>query len=158
MNPSENPRQIHKSIQFIHLALLAGQVLFLVVVTYLLSGGTQTEINEQDQITFLIVAFAVTLSSLVLGKIVSEKQINSIPKKENLFVKLNQYRTAKLIRYAPAEGASLLCTAIYFLTADYYFAIISGGLIVFFILLRPTLGKTIEELELDRLEIEQLQS
>jgi hypothetical protein len=121
-----------------------------------LSEGTQTGLNEQDQITFLIVAFAVTLSSLILGKMVSEKQINSIPKKESFSIKLSSYRTAKLIRYAPMEGASLLCTVIYFLTADYYFVIISGGLIVFFILLRPTLGKTIEELELDRAEIEQL--
>jgi hypothetical protein len=158
MNKSESPKQIFSSMKLIHLALLMGQILFAGVVTFLLTDGMERGVNEQDSMTFLIVAFAVTLSSLMLGKIVSETQIRKIAKKEKLSTKLSSYRTAKLVRYAPMEGASLLCTAIYLLTADYYFITIAVGIIIFFILLRPTLGKTIEELELDRTEIEELQN
>jgi hypothetical protein len=136
-----------KTLSIIHLALIAGQVIFSAVCIGLI-GKTGIILNPQGDVFFIIVpAFAVF--GLFASSMIFKKFVESAATKPTLNEKLNNYRIACILRYALLEAPSLLGIVAYFLTGNLFYIFISGFIILFFFTVRPTNEKTIADLKLD---------
>jgi hypothetical protein len=76
-------------------------------------------------------------------------KINSIKQSPTLVSKLNQYRSALLIKYAILESGTMLTIILYWFNAHVLFLVLTGGLLIIFILHRTTKAKLIKDLALD---------
>ena len=155
MNESNSPKQRFLVLQIMHFALTMGQVMFAGVVLFLLSDGLSQSEGETD-IVFTGVALAVLAGGLAASHFLSNWHIGNMPKEASLLSKIAHYQTAQLIKFALMEGPGLLCTVFLLLTGAYFFLMLSGAIIVLFVLFRPTISRMINDLELEKEEVEQL--
>jgi hypothetical protein len=145
-NVNQTPQGYLKTISIIHLALLAGQVMFG-IVAFIQIGKIQIDIkNNNDPFLFLVPLLAV--GGFIASNLMFKQQLNSSIKKDSLNGKLMGYQTALIIRCALLEGPSLFGIVTYLITGNCLFLIISGLLMLYFISIRPTRVKIENDLNL----------
>ncbi|RVU03098.1 hypothetical protein EOD41_03965 [Mucilaginibacter limnophilus] len=127
---------VFKSILIIHFALLVGQLLFAAVTFNLQAGKTHFEINTGDILTFIVPVFAVV--GFLLCNMLGKRQLENIQTDATPTQKLAKYQTAMIIKSALLEGPSLFGIAVFFITGNLFFLMISGALMVYFLLITPT--------------------
>lgn len=140
-----NLKPSFKIARLVHLALLAGQVLFA-GVTLFINKNIKVDTSRDNQ--FLIIALILAIMGFFVGNLIYKQVVNVAAKKETFVEKMMAYQSALIIRYALLEGASLFCIVSYFLTSNFIFLLISGAIIVYFIILRPKVDTIAEELNL----------
>jgi hypothetical protein len=143
----QTPESLIKIMSVIHLALLAGQMLFA-----LAAFAQSTKIYFG--IMYLDDDFVYTVPLLALigffgGYLLFKKQLKVIRYKSSLNEKFTGYQTALIIRYALLEGPSLFAIVAYMLNGNLFFLSVSGFLMLYFIFLRPTTEKIDTDLQLD---------
>jgi hypothetical protein len=109
MKPTK-PSEI-KALQILYTALLAGQILFLVITSVIIfSGNFSTDFSLRNYSTeILIVCIVIGLAGYFGGTSIFRKkmeQLNNSPK--SLMEKLNDYRGISITRWALSEFATLL--------------------------------------------------
>ena len=124
-----------RNLNLMFAALSLGQVLFLVIILYVIWGetaaGNTLPIDKQTLLIvgaagFLGVAYAVR----ALGNYFRNKAVNE---KQSLEQKVSTYRTSLIMRWALVEGFNLLILIIAVLQQDKSLLLLFGaGLIVFF--------------------------
>lgn len=142
-----------KTMQIIHLALLAGMCLFAVVV-FFLKQSTVVKFNKDDVFTFIVPVMAIMgvfASSFLFGKALPNAQ-----KQTAVYRKFSMYQTATIMRYAFLEGPALFATIVYFLTGNFLYLLIAIAIIAYFITLRPTKDKLTDDLKLSYEEQQEL--
>ncbi|MFD0749399.1 hypothetical protein ACFQZS_04550 [Mucilaginibacter calamicampi] len=151
---AKTPATIIRTINIIHLALIAGQALFA-LVAFTNSQQTTVKFDEHDQFTFIIPGFAIAsfLISNFLFKTLIAKAVN-LP---DLLSKLTGYQTALIVRMAALEAISLFAIVTYILTSNFLFLLISVILMVYGVIIRPTVDKIADDLQLSYDEKMQLQ-
>ena len=141
------PQNFLRVITIIHLALILGVTLFG-IVTFSLNIGRNTLIfNGSDP--FTLVSLFLAIGGIVIGTIVFKKQLANAQSRTTLGEKLGLYQSALIQRFAFVEGAAMFAVVSYDLTANLYFLIIAGLLVVYFITIRPTKDKAETDLNLD---------
>lgn len=116
-------------------ALSVGQILFLVIILYVVWGETGASSSlEIDQQTMLIIGavgfIGVTYAARGLGNYFRNK---AVTEKQPLETKVNTYRTSLITRWAMVEGFNLFILIMAMLQQDKLLLIVFGaGLIVFF--------------------------
>lgn len=144
--------QYFKSLNIIHYALAAGQILFA-VIAYVLQK-TNFVINDPSVLNGLMLAVPViAFVSIVSGGLLYKKQVSNIRNKYNLSNKLKAYRLTIIIRDALFEFPSLLAITSFMLTGEMLFLALTGSLITLFLYLRPTKERVITDLQLSSEEI-----
>lgn len=146
-NYRPTPESFLKSISIIHLALLAGQVIFC-IAAYAQSGKIYFGIHNMDSI-FIYIVPLVAIGGFVVGYLAFKKQLAGIRNKTSLGEKIIAYQTALIIRYALLEGPSLLAIVIYMQYGNLFFLGIAGLLMLHFLFLRPTMEKVENDLDLN---------
>ncbi|WP_448699512.1 hypothetical protein ACFGVR_21040 [Mucilaginibacter sp. AW1-3] len=142
----QSPKTMLKTIPLIHLGLLGGQVLFAIVTLVITPGSTFNIKFINDPYLYTIPMMAVISSlSTVLYKQLLTTAIN----KPTVQQKVTGYQTAMIARLAMLEGASLFGIVVYQLTANLLYLVVSGIIILFFIVIRPTRDKIETDLNLD---------
>ena len=135
-----------KTLTIIHFALVAGQVIFIAVVTGL-NGSTKILLDaEKDPLIFAVPGLALIV--LVAGAMLGKKLAETAAQKATLNEKLHHYRSALILRYAMIEGASLFGIVAYFLSGNFFFIIVSIVMILVMAMLRPTRHKIEEDLKI----------
>ncbi|MDB5158274.1 MAG: hypothetical protein JWR50_2981 [Mucilaginibacter sp.] len=134
-----------KTISIIHLALIIGQVLFAVVA---FAKMDSTNINFDKNDVFLFVAPIMAIGGFIASNIVFKQQLVRAKDKMVLKDKLVAYQSALITRFALLEGASLFNIVVFLKTGNLLYLIISGLIIFYFIIIRPTKDKVVEDLEL----------
>ncbi|GAB5399780.1 MAG: hypothetical protein Aureis2KO_13650 [Aureisphaera sp.] len=120
-------------IQLIHLALCAGAIL-----AYIMLGGMDALTNfklptiDSPSILYVLVPFAAYILSNFLFRHQLKKLDRSLDIEENF----TAYQTASIVRWAILEG-----TAFYLLTAQKDLIIFGIPILLYLILIRPTLDK-----------------
>ena len=85
---------------------------------------------------------------MLSGSFLFTQQISKLDDKNSLKEKLAGYQTALIIRFAIAEGPSLLGIAGYMLSGNVIYLILVGINVLYFILIRPTKDQMAEDLNL----------
>jgi hypothetical protein len=153
---AQTPQSVLKSMQTIHAALLAGQVMFA-AVSYFVAEKTPNFSLKNTGDVFLYIVPLMAIGSFTAGNIVFKQKIASLPAKDILMEKLIGYLTALIIRFALLEGASLFGIVAFMLTGNLLFLLISVLLMLFMLTLRPSADKVATDLELsyeEKLELE----
>jgi hypothetical protein len=147
-----------QSLRIIHLALLAGQCLFLAVMVFLVVRNILPPVSPSLDKTFQVMALLVSFAA-VLGAInIFKKRLSSInAAAENIAEKITQYRAASILKWAMIEGATLFSLICFFLTGNYSFAALAIALIIFFALLIPSKVKIMLQLQLNEQEADALE-
>ena len=143
---NQTPQGYLKTISIIHLALLAGQVMFA-IITFIQVGKTQIDIkNSNDPFLFAVPILAI--GGFIASNLMFKQQLSSSLNKDTPNDKLMGYQTALIIRLALLEGPSLFGIVTYLITGNFLFLIISGLLMLYFISIRPTKVKIENDLNL----------
>ncbi|TWR31592.1 ATP synthase F0 subunit C [Mucilaginibacter pallidiroseus] len=135
-----------KTIQIIHLALLAGMVLYVAIV-FFLKQSTAVKFDKDDVFAFIVPVVAIMgafASYFLFGKALPQAQ-----RQPSAQGKLVIYQTALIMRYAFLEGPALFATTVYFLTGNFLFLAIAIAIIAYFTTLRPTKEKLTNDLSLN---------
>jgi hypothetical protein len=146
-NNRPTPEGFLKSISIIHLALLAGQVIFS-IVAYAQSEKIYFGIHNMDSV-FIYIVPLVAVGGFMIGYLTFKKQLVDIRSKSSLGEKIIAYQTALITRYALLEGPSLLAIVIYLQSGNLFFLAIAGLLMMYFLFLRPTMEKVENDLDLN---------
>lgn len=132
-----------KSLRILHIAFVMSQLVFAVVVFYLIKGSLMQSVHldlaNNEKIKTILVGLATVFIVGGNGLFTrSVKAINAgtLPVQE----KLDRYKKAAIIRYAMIEASSLLFIIFALLTADAKNLVYAVGLILILIFTRPTLA------------------
>ena len=146
----------------IHAMLVIGQIVFLAVVYYLsltlpaIGPLSQTDESLNEVFQFIVPAFII--GGLVASYIWNQHKLKTLREKSDLKDKLAEYRTMLIIKYAILEGPSLFALVSFLLTGNDIFLALSGIIIIYFVIMRPTRGKAGADLELNRAERDQIEN
>jgi cobalamin synthase len=106
------------------------------------------EIRNLTLVIFPILAFTGLIASLMVYRI----RINQVNRKATLGKKLYQYRSALIVRWAILESACYITILAYMFSGLRLLLAIVAFLMVYLIMLKPNLEKTIIDLDLDHKE------
>jgi hypothetical protein len=120
------PKEILRGIRILFAAIIAGAVIFSVIVIVLNAmEKTVSPLIEYENI-ILVAGIAIALICLIIagngynkGVTVAKDSLISLPGK------LNQYRSSLILYIALCEGPALLGIILFFLTGNYLFFIIT---------------------------------
>lgn len=149
MNPTTQTSTYLRLLQIIHIALIAGMVLFAIVTLVIHQADSSPFTSKEIMDILLYIVPAIAIGGSLASNIVFKNRLLEIKSVERLTEKLEGYRSALIIRYALLEGPSLLAIIAYLLTANFFFLGIAAIVILYFASLRPTREKIIYDLELD---------
>ncbi|SEO03649.1 hypothetical protein SAMN05192574_10564 [Mucilaginibacter gossypiicola] len=140
----QNPNTFLKTTSVIHLALIAGQIIFA-ATAFMTTKNHAT--NKSDDV-FIYVAPIMAVTGFAIGSILFKTMVNKIDGQSPLKTKLAAYQSALIVRFALLEGPSLFAIVSFMLTGNLIFLGISGAIIACFIYLRPTKQKIEDDLSL----------
>ena len=147
-----------RNLDLMFAALSLGQVLFLLIILYVVWGETTTgNTIPIDQQTLLIIGavgfLGIAYAARGLGNYFREK---AKKEKQSLEQKVSTYRTSLIMRWALVEGFNLLILIMAFLQQDKTLLLLFGaGLMVFFSL-KPSTPAFAEAYELSLQEENQI--
>lgn len=144
-----------KNLSMLYYALLAGQVMFLLIVTGLTVGGIVEGYEDLESI-FLYAVPALLIGSVLFSNKIYKRRLPEIAANLNLEDRLIQYRGLSILRFALIEGSVLFAIIAFFITGSNPMALFAAAGILFFISLRPTKEKIIQDLQLSGGEIDKL--
>jgi hypothetical protein len=137
------------SIKIIHIALVVGVVFFTLVSVLLQIQGFDTIGQEIDNVLLIVVPI-FALFGIFASNLVFKKKLNGIRKKSNLKEKMEEYRSALIIKLALIEGPSFFAVVSYLLTGNSIYLGILLLLIIVFLIYTPNKTKLINDLELTK--------
>jgi hypothetical protein len=133
------PAGFLKSMSIIHAALLAGQLLFVIVVFAISPKVYFTVSDTADVFVFIVPLLAI--AGFVSGYILFKQKLTELQTKNSLGEKMVAYQAALIIRFALLEGPSLFGVVAFMQTGNLFFLAISALLMLYFFSLRPTKDK-----------------
>ncbi len=141
-------QQYFQTQTIIHLALIAGQVLFGAVTLYLRLNASETAATPELRQLLMYIVPVAAAAGVFASFQVFKWLLKKAKEKSILPQKIAAYGSAMIVRYAVLEAPSLLGIVAFYLTGDYAFLTISGLIIAFFFIIRPSKEKLIQELKL----------
>ncbi|MBN2174651.1 MAG: hypothetical protein JW731_10990 [Bacteroidales bacterium] len=142
-------REYFKGINIVYMALLAGQVFFILIALFLFYYG-RFNVGAAELSEFLIYIVPVfVIAGILASNFLYRKRISVIKQKKELAEKLNDYRSILIIRLALLEGPSFFAIVCYLLTAQLIYLAFSALIIFIFLTVRPTRIRVITDLELN---------
>jgi len=153
----QTPKAILKSMKIIHPALLVGQILFAGVIFSIKDKAVFLDIknDKQDVVFYIVPLFAI--ACIIISIFIFKQKTDKIPYRNTLAEKLKSYQSALITRFALLEGASLFGIAYFSTTYNLFFLLVSAGIMLYFLTLRPNVDKTTDDLKLsyeEKIELE----
>ncbi len=142
-----------KSIKIVHLALVIGVVFFTLISVFLQFNGFGTVGHELTNILLIVVPI-IALVGVFASAFLFKKKLNGINGRSNLKEKMEDYRSALIVKLALIEGPSFFTIIAFLLTGNYIFLGIAVMLIIVFLIYKPSQTKFINDLELTNKELD----
>jgi len=143
-----NVKQYFSFLSIIHMALIAGQLVFIAVVLFLLSSGAWEAILVEETNLFLIIVAIATAGGFYLGNFIYGKQLESIKQLADFKEQLAKLKGIIIMRFALLEGPMFLSILFYLFTGSWYFMVFAVLLVLLFLKLKPNKEQVISDLEL----------
>jgi hypothetical protein len=137
----------------LHLAMLMGQVIFALVVWYLVSSGQVAAENSQLNDVFRLLVPLVIVGGLIGSRYMARARLRAIAVQSSLKDKLAAYRTLFVIKLAMLEAPALLAIVACLITGHDLYLALAGLVILIFFISRPTKYKVGSDLKLTREEM-----
>jgi hypothetical protein len=145
----QTSREYFRSLMTIYTALVAGQIVFL-LVALLMQQMKQPSPFPPDFTGWFVWIVPVVIIFAVAGSWVFFRlRLPSIRQREELTVKMAIYRAMLIIRYAIMETASIFAIIGYFATGERVFALLAGLTILFFLTALPSRTRAVNDLEMN---------
>lgn len=128
--------------------LLLGQILFAGVILGTKDKGIFLDIknDKHDVIFYIVPLFAI--ASIIASIWIFKQKIAKIPPQDILTERVKKYQAALITRFALLEGASLFGIANFSTNFNLFFLLISAGIMLYFLSLRPNVDKIADDLNL----------
>ncbi|WP_118974567.1 hypothetical protein [Taibaiella koreensis] len=138
-----------RSLMILHLALVSGQVIFVLVSLFLNITHAMAPISFSPEVrgSLLYIAPAIAAGGVAAGWFLFKQRITNLKLLPPSTEKYAGYRSASLLRYAAMEAPSLVATMLFLLSGNYYYLIIAGAVILTFIIVRPSAAMLIRHLQ-----------
>jgi hypothetical protein len=141
----KNQKRITKAI---YLSLILGQILFFIIVMFLIQNNkTEGSKNIDTIFTFLIPMFGLLM--MFTSRLIYSQMIPKFDSSSSLLQKLTHYRTVKIISWAMIEGACILSLVATILTSNYLYVVVFILLFGYFFLMRPSTESLIRDMRLN---------
>ena len=130
-----------RALTIVAFALMTGLALFIVVVYFLVSSGsqvsTQTLLGPGKN---LLLVSAIGLTSLSGSRFLAGKVLAGVPREQrkDFGTALVGYRAGVILRLAMLEGAGFLACVFALLTGDLKLLLVAGFMLAMMWLVRPT--------------------
>ncbi len=145
-----------KSLQIVHLAMMAGIIAFAMVAFYLNLGEGFGKAFLDEVPLFLLIVLVFTSGSIVASFIIERSRKENILTEKDLSKKLALYRSLLVITLALHEGSAFLSIVMYLLTGNLFFLGFTFALLFLMLTRFPTESRIVRQLSLDRQQQQQL--
>ncbi|MEZ5002611.1 MAG: hypothetical protein R2730_06210 [Chitinophagales bacterium] len=151
-----SPKEQVKNLLILHLGLLAGQVLILGILSIFVVNTLTYNINKDHELLYVIGIIAV-IGGLLVGSIVFNQFRKKITSDLSLSQKLEQYKSAFIIRNALFEMSGMI-NIIFFAFIESNILFLAGAILIILIFFAniPNPNSIISHLSLTRSEGDQL--
>lgn len=151
-----SPKEQVKNLLILHLGLLAGQVLILGMLSIFVVNTLTFSVNKNNQLLYVI-GIAAVIGGLLVGSLVFNHFRKKISSELSLFQKLEQYKSAFIIRNALFEMGGII-NIIFFAFIESNILFLSGAILIILIFFAniPNPNSIISHLSLTRSEGDQL--
>lgn len=143
---------------FIHKAMLAGQLIFLGVMFYLVYSKTMIPPFVEQEKILQVTAIVFTAGALFAGNSMFKRK-QALMKEDPLAeakAKFTIYRQACMLQWSLTEASVLICGICYFLTGNIAFLALAAIPFLFFVTLAPVKNKVMSQLQISEAELEAL--
>ncbi len=153
------PKQSIKATQILCAALMAGIIVFVIIIVVVnrLNGPMLDKegLQYQDILLYAAVGLGITCCAVAMSLYNKKMAVikNSVI---TLTDKLNQYQAALIKYMAPCEGAALFSVIVFFLTGNFLVLIVTASMLIAMFIKFPLQAKIISELNLDWKEQQEL--
>jgi hypothetical protein len=148
----ENKQELSfASLRTIYWMLLFGQVLFFLVVSFVLNLNN-SEVSEETRRIFLFLVPIVVIFSSGLGLAFNLVIATKLKDEPNLKIRFKKFATSNVIGWACIEGSTLICIIGYLITGLKLYQIMALVVILFFLLTIPTKDRVANGLNLSENE------
>jgi hypothetical protein len=146
----QSSKDYFKAMHIMFFALLAGQVMFALIVLIfsqmgIIAGGFDNSVTN----IFFAVNILFIGSCLYASNFVFQNKMKSIYAMAPLSSKLVEYRSASIIKWALLEGPSFLSIIFAFLTGNLIFLGLAVMVMIYFLTMKPGAEKAATEMGLD---------
>ena len=138
------------------MALLAGQLLFAVIIFLLQTFTNMNTMLQADTQLFTCIGAAAIFICIILNQSLFKKRIETIQQEPVLETKLHAYRALYIMRFALAEAPVLFATILVFITGNQLIWVFVVTGMVYGFTLKPSKERLIQELQLGSDDIEKL--
>jgi hypothetical protein len=139
------------AINLIHLSLMAGMLLFLIVVIVLIQGNQLSGNIALDKIfTILVPVYGLLImfiSRMIYNLIISRSLAGT-----DLTTKIVKYRSAKIVSWALMESGCLFSLIATMLTSNYLYIAVFVFLLGYFFMLKPSRESLVNDMQLNSSE------
>lgn len=149
----QTSKEYFKSLQILPLALIAGQLLFGVMVYFMMNNGGIIEPNATINSVFSILIPVATILGILIGIKIYPYKLRKLKEKTTIKEKMTGYRSLLIKRFAFMEAPSFLAIIAVILTSNYYYFISTIIVTAIMVYLRPKKETVISDLDLNYNEI-----
>ncbi len=149
-----SPSTQFSQLRLIWIALIAGQVLFILVTVFMV----QPPVADLPPFPLEWLVPLLSLSTWLISEWIYQKLVGQAVEKPQLAERLASYRTALLIRGALLESGGLFATVMFLITHTTWVLAFAALPIVFMIVKIPNLTNVESELSLSQSEADQLRA
>jgi len=143
---NKEPKDFMKSLQIIHIFLLASVIGFGIYVV--LSAKDQLFFSYQEDKAFLYLAIIISFIGNLASKSLYAKLLKQIPTKADFSEKIVKYSTAHIFRVAMLEFPALMCIIFVMQSNNSFYFILVGVLVFMMLVIFPTKHKFANDVEL----------
>ncbi len=152
MEPTPPPQV--KGLLILHFALFAGQILFVLVASFLVFSGYFPPVLAKYAPEMILLTAMIEVIAILLAKFIYKRHLRKIDATPaTLNKKLESYRSANITRWAILEGAALIVIVLFLLTNQWLILIIVLALLFIFYTTRPTAPNIATDLQVSEQEI-----
>lgn len=154
MEPTPSPQV--KGLLVLHFALFAGQIIFVLIATLLVSLNLFPAVLGKYGPELILLSALIEVIAILLAKMLFKRKLRKINQNNlPLNKKLEAYRGANITRWAILEGAALIVIVLFLLTNQFLILFIVLALLFIFYTTRPTAPNIATDLEVSEREVVQ---
>ncbi len=152
MEPTPPPQV--KGLLILHFALFAGQIIFVLIATLLVSLNLFPAVLGKYGPELILISALIEVIAIILAKMLYKRKLKKINQTTlSLSQKLAAYRGANITRWAILEGAALIVIVLFLLTNQFLILFIVLALLFIFFTTRPTAPNIATDLQVSEQEI-----
>jgi hypothetical protein len=140
-----------RSLKSLHALLLAGIILFTILgAISVYMGAVDVSASSSVHKVLMFLVPVASVAGLLMANLLFKKKTDALRSAGSMSLRyrLEQFRSASLLRWALTEAPLMLAIIALILTGSYYYGIFIFLLLIFFILYAPSADKIKMQLEL----------